>query len=1581
GETFTATLSNNSAGSTIADGTATGTILDDGTGPGPFDPSGPGTPDNDVPTLSVSSPSVGEGGQMEFTISLSNPSIEPISFSVATVDTGSATDTTDYSPALEYFNTGSSLWEPVTGDLSFAPGDTTLQVRSATVQDALVEGPESFDLTATVTGGTTTNSNATGTGTITDDDHIPDAVNSSASTLEDTTLTFSAADFGFSDADAGNSLQAVRIESLPTDGTLFFNGVEITAANLTSFNGGSNEISNTEIGLLTFEPALNDSGYDSYNAAGEGDQLNDYDSFTFGVSDGVNWSTSPATLTIDVTPVADAPTLTVDGVQSSGGVDLVDLITVPASEGLIKTVYTNVGISPATIDSNTIEAIADGLTGGTTTVETQPYRAGGNGVDNIPVDNLEVTTGVIYLEAGTTLSFNGYSDDAFRIELGGTTLIDTTGDAYGDYDTSTVGTAAVGSGTVSTYGDFTAASTGYYTFEMYIYNHIGAGDLSVNVSVNGGASQPFDTAAVNMYTGIDAVDAAQGQHSDLILTSGSDGGYYPVELNKGYEGSPIKLSAINAALVDTDGSEVLSSIVISAIPEGSVLTDGTNSFTATAGNTEVDVTSWNLDNLSYTANVDLPEGQTRVDNIVVTATSQEIASGAVVDTATQVANLDITVIALNNAPQISSVQSAVVSEEGLPAGVVDNQPVPGDTTNAAEFTGTYTATDIDTGDILTASLNSITTVTTSDGTPLSSGGEQVAFALSSDGHTLTGSAGGSDVIRISIADDGTYAVTLLGPVDHAPGQGENRLSFDLGFQVSDGTVSDNGTINITIEDDQPVSGDIYQSLVIDPQNTNLMFVIDTSGSMAWDAATGSNTITTVERMELLLTSILEVINTYDAMGDVKIQLVTFDSGADSTYQSVWLTVDEAKALIGDGTSGSRDPVLEPNGGTDYDVAVATAQTAFAADGKLVASDGYSVANVSYFLSDGKPTTAGGTENTTGITGAEITQWQNFLTSNAIDSYAVGFGSGLTAADQALLDPLAYDGAASTDKDGVIVTDSSQLSNELLSTIQPPVIGGIFGSLENNGFGADDGAFLEIEMDGITYTYDPAANGGTGQIDLSSGSSVAGNEITIDTAGGATLTLNFVTGQYQYVADADLVMDTQVQEVFTFTSTDNDGDTTSGTVTLNVSRGIDTDGDGIINSIDVDDDNDGILDTVEDANGTTVTTTTPFSLETPAANIAANGGTGSQTIDMSAYGVAVGDTVTISNIFAKGDLNNTNEWFNLSFDNGVTNTGNLTTGFQDNAYHPILQNVSITATVVDVGGVPSIVVTGQTGSGSDSFGGFVGVDYYFTLSGVTTVTTTIADADGDGIINSLDIDSDNDGIADNIEAQTNAGYITSSGIDADHDGLDDAYEPAGQTPVATNGTPDYLTPDSDGDGTNDGLSPASSGDDRLVGSAAADTIDGLDGNDALIGLDGDDTLIGGIGNDILVGGAGDDLLMGGSGSDFFDWNGGDEGIAGTPATDHITDFSVADDTLDLSDLLDSLGLATQGGVVESYLSLTENASNQAVLNVKDSAGGSVVQEIVLDNVSIQDLKTDLSIDQGATNNDLLNQLIDQSKLIV
>ncbi|RPD91179.1 DUF11 domain-containing protein [Aureibaculum marinum] len=87
--------------------------------------------------------------------------------------------------------------------------------------------------------------------------------------------------------------------------------------------------------------------------------------------------------------------------------------------------------------------------------------------------------------------------------------------------------------------------------------------------------------------------------------------------------------------------------------------------------------------------------------------------------------------------------------------------------------------------------------------------------------------------------------------------------------------------------------------------------------------------------------------------------------------------------------------------------------------------------------------------------------------------------------------------------------------------------------------------------------------------------------------------------------------------------------------------------------------------------------------------------------------------------------------------------------------------------------------------------------------------TLCDSDGDGISNHLDLDSDGDGIPDNVEAQTTLGYTAPSGIDSDGNGLDDAYETSpgaseGLTPINTDGTdnPDYLDLDSDNEGAND-----------------------------------------------------------------------------------------------------------------------------------------------------------------------------------
>jgi gliding motility-associated-like protein len=119
---------------------------------------------------------------------------------------------------------------------------------------------------------------------------------------------------------------------------------------------------------------------------------------------------------------------------------------------------------------------------------------------------------------------------------------------------------------------------------------------------------------------------------------------------------------------------------------------------------------------------------------------------------------------------------------------------------------------------------------------------------------------------------------------------------------------------------------------------------------------------------------------------------------------------------------------------------------------------------------------------------------------------------------------------------------------------------------------------------------------------------------------------------------------------------------------------------------------------------------------------------------------------------------------------------------------------------------------------DDGGGTPSQGVYRWLSDITFITTVTSvndetcyvytcnpDIDGDGIYNRLDLDSDNDGIPDNIEAQTTLGYSAPS-TDNNNNGLADNYEGGtlGLTPVDTDGdgTPDYHDADSDDDGKPD-----------------------------------------------------------------------------------------------------------------------------------------------------------------------------------
>ncbi|MEW7290749.1 DUF7507 domain-containing protein [Aquimarina sp. 2304DJ70-9] len=98
---------------------------------------------------------------------------------------------------------------------------------------------------------------------------------------------------------------------------------------------------------------------------------------------------------------------------------------------------------------------------------------------------------------------------------------------------------------------------------------------------------------------------------------------------------------------------------------------------------------------------------------------------------------------------------------------------------------------------------------------------------------------------------------------------------------------------------------------------------------------------------------------------------------------------------------------------------------------------------------------------------------------------------------------------------------------------------------------------------------------------------------------------------------------------------------------------------------------------------------------------------------------------------------------------------------------------------------------------------------------------------------VDLDSDQDGIPDNVEAQSTAGYITPNGV-SDTNGFDTAYGGLGIAPENTDGpadtVPDYLDTDSDQDGVLDaveGFDTDADGVPDIVPSGVDAEFDGLD----------------------------------------------------------------------------------------------------------------------------------------------------------
>ncbi|GLU36410.1 retention module-containing protein [Pseudomonas sp. NBRC 100443] len=411
---------------------------------------------------------------------------------------------------------------------------------------------------------------------------------------------------------------SVTIDVLANDTDIDSSSLSVTGA---SASHGSVTIN--QDGTLTYTPDANYGGSDT---------------IVYTISDG-DGGTSSASVTVGITPVADAPLLSLDA--SSGH---------PASTGLTVQSWTGLalgsngnGINPDTLQSVIDAAGAPASTSSTNSVSNGSVSAG----------TATKVSGLIFLEAGHTYTFAGVGDDSIRLVVGGTKVAEATWSGS--------------SGKFS--GTFTPSESGYYTLALYQHNQSGPGNYSLTLSDNGSPAQTLGTGSALLYHDGSELTAAGERLADLAGSNGQ--GYYQVYgLNEGREDSSIPLSKVNAALVDTDGSETLK-VSIGSIPLGAVLSDGTLSFTAGADKTSVDVTGWDLGKLTITP----PQDFNGSFQLQVSATASETANG---DQATSSQTLTVQVHPVNDAPVFTSAASQSTVEDSVLHGQLGASDIDGD---------------------------------------------------------------------------------------------------------------------------------------------------------------------------------------------------------------------------------------------------------------------------------------------------------------------------------------------------------------------------------------------------------------------------------------------------------------------------------------------------------------------------------------------------------------------------------------------------------------------------------------------------------------------------------------------------------------------------------------------------------------------------------------------------------------------------------------------------------------------------------------------------------------------------------------
>ncbi|MGE9761616.1 retention module-containing protein [Pseudomonas sp. PDM20] len=293
--------------------------------------------------------------------------------------------------------------------------------------------------------------------TVNGSNDAPNGADNTITLSEDSSRSFSAADFGFSDVDAGDTLSGVRIDSLPTNGTLKFNGNAVTAGQV---------IDAADLGKLVFTPAANANG-------------NNYANFTFSVKDSSNtYDTTPNKITFNVTPENDAPVAVNDNFTLSGlkgnywgyneGPDGTNLTSLSQVTSFMA------GHNPsATFTSTTLNY---NLSGGDLGGDGNLQKFLGNDAKSLNTDPANTSDAIIQLTGAINLNAGSYqlrvnADDGFSIKIDGVEVF-----KYDNIQSPTGRESAV----------FTIAQSGSHSIEIVYWDQGGQAQLQVEMRPQNG---------------------------------------------------------------------------------------------------------------------------------------------------------------------------------------------------------------------------------------------------------------------------------------------------------------------------------------------------------------------------------------------------------------------------------------------------------------------------------------------------------------------------------------------------------------------------------------------------------------------------------------------------------------------------------------------------------------------------------------------------------------------------------------------------------------------------------------------------------------------------------------------------------------------------------------------------------------------------------------------------------------------------------------------------------------------------------------------------------------------------------------